>query len=652
MKNFKITNVNLKEHQIEAIDKALLVDKFLLIAKPGLGKTLIAMIVAINNYQDGKINKILWITPPNLIKNLEHELKKHINYLYHSLFIFISQNQISKYIDKYDNYQLVIDECHNFKNFENAERAVKIFELSDKASKLLVMTGTPKGVNHNADLFYAYRMIIQQDADYKQFVKEFCKKANGKIIESKNTNILLKLLENNSIWLDKSKLNLPNKHHNIINVRINDNMKELISNVALYNMFKYDDKLIKKTSQTALALNSGQLMARTKDESINIKLNNNKIDKMLELIETIIKENQAIIYFTYHFELEDLKQTLSDNNYKFAIRYGDMTQEAKQEAIDAFVGNKVQFLVASIQSSNSGLTLINAYNIIYYNVSFSPTELEQSQDRIHRIGQTNDCYYYYLSAGAINNCIIQSQLEIIEQCDKMFLNGGDVIKIDYDKLMRRLAINADVEEVLERETIINELLPQPNKKSIPILYKFKDIIFKNGNFIHVNGYKHQVLKPIVVEVIEQNQEFNKKLNDLTTKDNNLIKEFNALDETIFNIVEHNNYEFINSELSKYKNSISNFFYDNTAIDPVINSQVIGDHEVMLADTVGLIAYNEHNELSFYDFVLYDIDDSTIKAMKYRNKLRNKILKIRTNMVVNNSYLIQFKKNQEYFVKNI
>jgi hypothetical protein len=85
---------------------------------------------------------------------------------------------------------------------------------------------------------------------------------------------------------------------------------------------------------------------------------------------------------------------------------------------------------------------------------------------------------------------------------------------------------------------------------------------------------------------------------------------------------------------------------------VINSQVIGDHEVMLADTVGLIAYNEHNELSFYDFVLYDIDDSTIKAMKYRNKLRNKILKIRTNMVVNNSYLIQFKKNQEYFVKNI
>ena len=85
---------------------------------------------------------------------------------------------------------------------------------------------------------------------------------------------------------------------------------------------------------------------------------------------------------------------------------------------------------------------------------------------------------------------------------------------------------------------------------------------------------------------------------------------------------------------------------------MINSQVIGDHEVMLADTVGLIAYNEHNELSFYDFVLYDIDDSTIKAMKYRNKLRNKILKIRTNMVVNNSYLIQFKKNQEYFVKNI
>ena len=651
MKNFKITNINLKEHQIEAINKALLVDKFLLIAKPGLGKTLIAMIVSITNFQENKIKKILWVTPPNLIKNLEHELR-HINYLYHNLFIFISQNQINKYIDKYDNYQLVIDECHNFKNFENADRAVKIFELSDKSNKLLIMTGTPKGVNHNADLFYAYKMIIQPDADYKQFVKEFCIKSNGKIIESKNTDVLLKLLENNSIWLDKSKLNLPTKHHNIINVKIDDNMKELISNVALYNMFKYDDKLIKKTSQTALSLNSGQLVAKTKNESINIKLNNNKINKMLELIETVIKDKQAIIYFTYHFELEDLKQTLTENNYKFAIRYGDMTQDAKQEAINDFVSNKVQFLVASIQSSNSGLTLINAYNIIYYNLSFSPTELEQSQDRIHRIGQTNDCYYYYLSAGAINNCIIQSQLEIIEQCDKMFLKGGDVIKIDYDKLIKKLAISYDKEEVIERENIINNLLPQPKNKNLPIIYKFKDIIFKNGNFIHVNGYKHQILKPVVVEVLNNYKDFNNKLNELKQNNNNLVNEFNALDETIFNIVHNNNYEVINKNLFNYKQSIINFFYDNTAIDPIVNSQIIGDNEIKLADTVGLIAYNEENELSFYDFVLYDIDDSTVKAMKFRNKLRNKILQFRTNMVINNSYLVQFKKNNEYFIKNI
>lgn len=644
-----ITNIKLKQHQIDAVEKAMSVNKFMLVAKPGLGKTLIAMITSIKKFLNSTHNKVLWITPPNLIDNLNSELNKHINMRFHKLFIFISQNQIKKYINKFDNYMLIIDECHNFKNTQNAERANIIFELSDKAKEILIMTGTPKGVNRNADLFYAFKMLINKDAQYNNYIKEFCVRSNGKIVDSKNTDLLLKLFEPYSIWIDKSTLGLPAKNHNIIQIQINNDMKELISNVALYNVFEYKNKKYIKTSFTSLALNSGRLLAKTEGKLEILDIKTNKENKFIQLINNI--QGQSIIYYFFKFELDIIINILNENKYTYAVRNGEMNNKEKNESINKFLNGEVQYLVASIQSSNMGLTLINSNNIIYYNTSFSPTELEQSQDRIHRIGQKNECNYYYLANGAINNCIIQSQLDLIDQADKMFKFGGDIESFDYNKLMTKLARKSEV-ELLERINIQNELLDIPkNKKNknIPILFKFNDVYKKDGNYyIKTMSGLHKRIKSIKYEIFNNNENFKNYIEQIKNNDSSINLNFDLLEKIIESIIKNNN--FNNIDNFDYSKSIINFFNENDSIDPIINHQHIADFEVGYADTLPLLAYDVKNELSFYDFILYDINNDIINAMKKRNKIRNKILMARANMKINKAYLIQFKKNDKYLLK--
>ena len=53
-------------------------------------------------------------------------------------------------------------------------------------------------------------------------------------------------------------------------------------------------------------------------------------------------------------------------------------------------------MIATPQSSKEGLTLIVANHCIYYDRTLSLDDYLQSQDRIHRIGQTKECHYYNL----------------------------------------------------------------------------------------------------------------------------------------------------------------------------------------------------------------------------------------------------------------
>lgn len=60
------------------------------------------------------------------------------------------------------------------------------------------------------------------------------------------------------------------------------------------------------------------------------------------------------------------------------------------------MSGNARILVSQITAGAYGLTLTVAHTIIYFSLGFSVIEFLQSQDRIHRIGQTKSCIYISL----------------------------------------------------------------------------------------------------------------------------------------------------------------------------------------------------------------------------------------------------------------
>jgi len=72
---------------------------------------------------------------------------------------------------------------------------------------------------------------------------------------------------------------------------------------------------------------------------------------------------------------------------------GGMTDDTKQRSVDAFTSGKARVMVGQITAAGVGLTLHgNGINcrVVVAQLPWTPAELRQAEDRLHRIGQTND----------------------------------------------------------------------------------------------------------------------------------------------------------------------------------------------------------------------------------------------------------------------
>lgn len=116
---------------------------------------------------------------------------------------------------------------------------------------------------------------------------------------------------------------------------------------------------------------------------------NPKVQELLELLEELPK---AIIWTNYRhmiFAIEAaLKKKFGDESV--VTYFGDTTMNERREAKREFrdLGSGVRFFLGNPSTGKFGLTLVEASTAIYVSNSYDQEERAQSEDRIHRIGQT------------------------------------------------------------------------------------------------------------------------------------------------------------------------------------------------------------------------------------------------------------------------
>ncbi|KAM1086379.1 hypothetical protein ACFX2B_011892 [Malus domestica] len=146
-----------------------------------------------------------------------------------------------------------------------------------------------------------------------------------------------------------------------------------------------------------------------------------KIPTVLDYLGTVMEAGCKFLVFAHH-------QSMIDSIYQFLLKKkvgciridGSIPTVARQAYVTEFQEkDSIKAAVLSIKAGGVGLTLTAASTVIFAELSWTPGDLIQAEDRAHRIGQVSSVNIYYLLANDTVDDIIwdvvQSKLENLGQ---------------------------------------------------------------------------------------------------------------------------------------------------------------------------------------------------------------------------------------------
>lgn len=131
-----------------------------------------------------------------------------------------------------------------------------------------------------------------------------------------------------------------------------------------------------------------------------------KLDALEELLDELGTE-PVVIWAEFTSDIDAIAGLLERRGVAWDRIDGSTSHRAGDIAA-AFQSGQTQILVCHPQAAGHGITLTAASYAVYFSLSFSYEQYEQSRDRIHRAGQTRPCTYYHLIAhGTIDEACLK-----------------------------------------------------------------------------------------------------------------------------------------------------------------------------------------------------------------------------------------------------
>jgi SNF2 family DNA or RNA helicase len=94
---------------------------------------------------------------------------------------------------------------------------------------------------------------------------------------------------------------------------------------------------------------------------------------------------------------------------KVAKYYGETESEVRQDIVEGFQKGNIKYFIGQPRTGGYGLTLTKAKTVIYFNNTYDMEVRLQSEDRAHRIGQTDKVTYIdFVAPKTIDEKIIKT----------------------------------------------------------------------------------------------------------------------------------------------------------------------------------------------------------------------------------------------------
>jgi SWI/SNF-related matrix-associated actin-dependent regulator of chromatin subfamily A-like protein 1 len=291
---------------------------------------------------------------------------------------------------------LILDECHLIKN-NSAQRTKAVKQIAKGIPHVIGLSGTPI-LNRPIEIYNALKLINPEVVgSLWDYGKKYCGlhhngygwDFNG---ASHTTELHKLLIESVMIRRLKSEVlaDLPEMMHSFVPIEL-DNRKEYQSAEQDFISF------VQRTKGSEAAEKANNAATLVEIEGLKQLAVKGKMKQVIDWINNFLEADGKLVVFAVHkFVIDQLMDAFKGISVKID---GSVSMVDRQKAVDAFQTDpKIKLFVGNIQAAGVGITLTAASSLVFIELGWSPSVMDQAAARIHRISQKFSVMIYYLLA--------------------------------------------------------------------------------------------------------------------------------------------------------------------------------------------------------------------------------------------------------------
>ena len=311
-------------------------------------------------------------------------------------FYIINYELLYKRLDdllKLDVKTIVCDEVQNLRSKVTKKYdAVKKLTSHESVKFRIGLSGTP--IYNRGSEIWPIVDILRPGllGNYTEFCEYFCyvnEKGKAIVLENKRESLRKQLQKYVMLRRKKSdvlkELKDKVRYKEVIDADRNYYVKEL---GKIWEKFEEEQKgaetKFDKSSSYQRAIQSERQAAGVA-----------KVPHVINFVKNIMEIDESVVVFCHHRAIHQLlHEKLSEFSPVSII--GGQSDKFRQEQIDMFQSGQSKLMIAGLRAGNVGINLTRAKYVIFAELDWSPAIHRQAEDRLHRIGQKNTVFAYYL----------------------------------------------------------------------------------------------------------------------------------------------------------------------------------------------------------------------------------------------------------------
>jgi len=430
-----------------------------LFAEMGTGKSFMLINNASMLYDKGKINALLIVAPKGVYRNwYTSEIPKHMpEHVPYSMAAWsptprkAEKMEMEKMLNDVDGLRILImnveafstekgtafartflrvtnafmaiDESTTIKN-SKAKRTKGIVKVGKEARYRRIATGSPVtksplDVYSQCEFlgpgYLNYNSYFAFQARYAVLVERRLSTHTFKqIVGYRHLDELQKKLEEFAFRVTKDEcLDLPDKVFLRRDIELTPEQKKYYDQMKLTALALVDGNLMSTNNALTQIMRLHQIVCGHAkfDDGTQIDIPNNRVNELMATLEEC--QGKVIIWANYRRDIDNIKLAIQKEYGMTAVAtyFGDTEAEERQDIVTRFQDpdSGLRFFVGNPSTGGYGITLTEAKTVIYYSNSFDLEKRLQSEDRAHRIGQTDKVTYIdFISPGTVDEHIVKA----------------------------------------------------------------------------------------------------------------------------------------------------------------------------------------------------------------------------------------------------